>query len=51
MQQERVGEEGVESVVFVLPNPSGRNAAYPGFRDKLVWFRRLARSLADTRAL
>ena len=28
--------------VFVVPNPSGRNAAYPGFRDKLVWYRRLA---------
>jgi TDG/mug DNA glycosylase family protein len=32
--------------VFVLPNPSGRNAAYPGFRDKLVWYRRLARLAA-----
>jgi TDG/mug DNA glycosylase family protein len=29
--------------VFVVPNPSGLNAAYPGFEDKLVWFRRLAR--------
>ena len=29
--------------VFVLPNPSGLNAAYPGFRDKLVWFARLRR--------
>jgi double-stranded uracil-DNA glycosylase len=29
--------------VFVLPNPSGLNAAYPGFQHKLVWFRRLAR--------
>lgn len=29
--------------VFVLPNPSGLNAAYPGFRDKLVWFKRLER--------
>jgi len=27
--------------VFVLPNPSGLNAAYPGFADKLVWFKRL----------
>ncbi len=24
--------------VFVLPNPSGRNAAFPGFEDKLEWF-------------
>lgn len=31
--------------VFVLPNPSGRNAAFPGFDDKLVWFRRLKESL------
>ena len=34
--------------VFVVPNPSGRNAAYPGFRDKLVWYRRL-RSYTDER--
>jgi len=27
--------------VFVLPNPSGLNAAFPGFADKLVWFKRL----------
>ena len=30
--------------VFVVPNPSGRNAAYPGFADKLVWFQQLRRS-------
>lgn len=24
--------------VFALPNPSGLNASYPGFDDKLVWF-------------
>jgi double-stranded uracil-DNA glycosylase len=29
------------ATIFVLPNPSGLNAAYPGFRDKLVWFKRL----------
>jgi double-stranded uracil-DNA glycosylase len=27
--------------VFVLPNPSGLNAAFPGFDDKLVWFEQL----------
>lgn len=27
--------------VFVLPNPSGLNANFPGFKDKLVWFERL----------
>jgi double-stranded uracil-DNA glycosylase len=29
--------------VFVLPNPSGLNASFPGFAQKLVWFRELAR--------
>jgi len=28
--------------VFVLPNPSGLNRAYPGFEKKLIWFRALA---------
>ena len=36
--------------VFVLPNPSGLNAAYPGFRDKLRWFRRLRRFTEAPRA-
>ena len=27
--------------IFVLPNPSGLNASFPGFKDKLVWFERL----------
>ena len=27
--------------VFVVPNPSGLNASFPGFEDKLVWFVRL----------
>jgi double-stranded uracil-DNA glycosylase len=31
------------AAVFVVPNPSGRNAAYPGFADKLVWYRHLKR--------
>jgi TDG/mug DNA glycosylase family protein len=35
--------------VFVLPNPSGLNAAYPGFEAKRVWFERLRR-FADRRA-
>jgi TDG/mug DNA glycosylase family protein len=39
---ERIGD----ARVFVLPNPSGLNAAYPGFRDKLVWFERLRRQTA-----
>jgi TDG/mug DNA glycosylase family protein len=34
---ERIGD----AAVFVVPNPSGRNAAFPGFEDKLVWYRRL----------
>jgi double-stranded uracil-DNA glycosylase len=36
-------ERIANAAVFVVPNPSGRNAAYPGFDDKLVWYRRLAR--------
>lgn len=27
--------------VFVLPNPSGLNASFPGFKDKLIWFEKL----------
>jgi TDG/mug DNA glycosylase family protein len=27
--------------VFVVPNPSGLNASFPGFEHKLVWFKRL----------
>jgi TDG/mug DNA glycosylase family protein len=27
--------------VFVVPNPSGLNASYPGFAHKLLWYRRL----------
>jgi TDG/mug DNA glycosylase family protein len=27
--------------VFVLPNTSGLNANFPGFKDKLVWFEKL----------
>ena len=29
--------------VFVVPNPSGLNASYPGFAHKLVWFKKAAR--------
>jgi TDG/mug DNA glycosylase family protein len=29
--------------VFVLPNPSGLNASFPGFEHKLRWFKALAR--------
>jgi TDG/mug DNA glycosylase family protein len=27
--------------VFVVPNPSGLNASFPGFAHKLVWFEKL----------
>jgi hypothetical protein len=27
--------------VFVVPNPSGLNANFPGFKDKLIWFEQL----------
>lgn len=38
------------SKIFVLPNPSGRNRAYPGFEPKLKWYRELARYLDDRKA-
>ncbi len=33
--------------VFVLPNPSGRNRAYPGFDKKLIWYRALAEAVRE----
>ena len=33
--------------VFVVPNPSGLNASYPGFAHKLVWFKKLRAFLRD----
>lgn len=27
--------------IFVVPNPSGLNASFPGFQQKLVWFEKL----------
>jgi hypothetical protein len=33
--------------VFVVPNPSGLNASYPGFAQKLIWFRQLAAFLSQ----
>jgi TDG/mug DNA glycosylase family protein len=27
--------------VFVVPNPSGLNASFPGFKQKLIWFQAL----------
>lgn len=36
--------------VFVLPNPSGLNASYPGFSHKLVWFERL-RAFVDSQSM
>jgi TDG/mug DNA glycosylase family protein len=40
---ERMGE----ARVFVVPNPSGLNASFPGFAHKLEWFVALRRFLAD----
>jgi double-stranded uracil-DNA glycosylase len=41
---ERIGE----AHVFALPNPSGLNASFPGFKDKLIWFEKL-RDFANDR--
>ncbi len=35
--------------VFVLPNPSGRNRAFPGAAAKLVWYRALAEAFPRAR--
>lgn len=32
--------------VFVVPNPSGLNASFPGFEHKLVWFQALRKFVA-----
>ena len=42
-KDERIGD----ARVFVLPNPSGLNASFPGFQHKLIWFERL-REFAET---
>jgi TDG/mug DNA glycosylase family protein len=34
-------ERIAEARVFVVPNPSGLNASFPGFAHKLVWFEKL----------
>lgn len=34
--------------VFVVPNPSGLNASFPGFEHKLVWFRKLRAFVTKT---
>jgi double-stranded uracil-DNA glycosylase len=34
--------------VFVVPNPSGLNASFPGFEHKLVWFKALRRFVEKT---
>jgi mismatch-specific thymine-DNA glycosylase len=36
------------AAVFVVPNPSGRNAAFPRFVDKLTWYRRLRQSVTKS---
>lgn len=33
------------SRLFVLPNPSGLNASFPGFQHKLVWFEKLSQAV------
>lgn len=38
-----------DAAVFVLPNPSGRNRAYPGFAAKLHWYRELAQTFPGAR--
>ena len=35
--------------LYVVPNPSGLNASYPGFADKLIWFKKLRRFAGPSR--
>jgi TDG/mug DNA glycosylase family protein len=35
------------AALFVVPNPSGLNASFPGFQSKLVWFEALRDWLAE----
>ncbi len=42
-KQEKIGD----ARVFALPNPSGLNASFPGFKDKLVWFEKLREFAAE----
>jgi TDG/mug DNA glycosylase family protein len=37
--------------VFVVPNPSGLNASFPGFEHKLIWFVRLRSFLDEVAAV
>jgi TDG/mug DNA glycosylase family protein len=37
--------------VFVVPNPSGLNASFPGFAHKLIWFVRLRAFVDEQTAL
>jgi double-stranded uracil-DNA glycosylase len=43
---ERIPNGAGGARVFVVPNPSGLNASFPGFAHKLVWYRALADWLA-----
>jgi TDG/mug DNA glycosylase family protein len=36
--------------LFVVPNPSGLNASFPGFADKLAWFAALAKFIGVGRS-
>jgi TDG/mug DNA glycosylase family protein len=38
------------AAVFVVPNPSGLNANFPGFKQKLVWFEALREFVDETLA-
>jgi TDG/mug DNA glycosylase family protein len=37
--------------VFVVPNPSGLNASFPGFEHKLIWYVRLRAFVDETTRL
>jgi TDG/mug DNA glycosylase family protein len=39
-----------DAAVFVVPNPSGLNASFPGFKQKLIWFEALREFVDETSA-
>ena len=41
-------EKLADARVFVVPNPSGLNASFPTFADKLPWFKKLAAYASKT---
>jgi len=44
-----MGETIGDARIWILPNPSGLNASFPGFQDKLIWFEKLREFMGEGR--